>query len=160
MQDVTFSPIGVIRTPYTDMQNMPVQSAGNSSKAEITLYPEYTEGLAGIGGFSHLILLTHLHKAPAELLTETPMVDGGEPHGIFATRHMCRPNKIGFSVVRLVSVQGNTVVVEGADILNETPVLDIKPYIPAFDAVNTASSGWLSAQHIENILKRNERLSV
>lgn len=159
MQDVTFSPVGILSSPYTDMQNMPVQSAGSRGRATINLYDDFTAGLQGLEGFSHLILLTYLHKAPAEMLTETPMVDGGEPHGIFATRHMCRPNKIGLSVVRLIAVQGNHVLIEGLDLINETPVLDIKPYIPAFDAVPDASSGWLSAQHIENILTRNNRLS-
>lgn len=158
MQDIRLTPIGILHTPYTDIHDMPVQSAGCRTRSIIRLNPELIAGLQGVESFSHLILITYLHRAEEERLVESPMVDGGEPHGIFATRHMCRPNRIGFSVVRLLSVRENNLFVEGADFLNETPVLDIKPYIPAFDSVPSASSGWLSSAHIENIIRKNSWL--
>jgi len=154
----TVEQIGVIHSPYTDPMQTPIQSGFSKGQGTIELFPEFAEGLDQIGSFSHLILITRLHKAPSEMLVETPMVDGGTAHGIFATRHMCRPNRIGFSIVKLMSIADNLLVIEGADLLDGTPVLDIKPYIPAFDAVLEASSGWLSSQHLDNIRKKSQSL--
>ena len=154
----TLEQIGVIHSLYTDPMQTPIQGVFTNSRGTIDLYPNFTEGLDQIESFSHLILITRLHKAPSEMLVETPMVDGGISHGIFATRHMCRPNRIGFSIVKLLSVTDNRLMIEGIDLLDGTPVLDIKPYIPAFDAILDASSGWLSNQHLENIRKKSQSL--
>ncbi|WP_319378174.1 tRNA (N6-threonylcarbamoyladenosine(37)-N6)-methyltransferase TrmO [uncultured Methanocorpusculum sp.] len=154
----TVEQIGILHSPYTDPMQTPIQSVFAKGQGTIEIFPEFAEGLDQIESFSHLILITRLHKAPSEMLVETPMVDGGMSHGIFATRHMCRPNRIGFSIVKLLSVTGNSLVVEGLDLLDGTPVLDIKPYIPAFDAVLDASSGWLSSQHLDNIRKKSQSL--
>lgn len=154
----TVEQIGVIHSSYTDLMQTPIQSGFSKGQGTIELFPEFAEGLDQIGSFSHLILITRLHKAPSEMLVETPMVDGGMAHGIFATRHMCRPNRIGLSIVKLLSAADNRLVIEGADLLDGTPVLDIKPYIPAFDAVLEASSGWLSSQHLDNIRKKSQSL--
>ena len=128
--------------------------------------PEYACGLDQIETFSHLMLFVRLDQAPAELLAEKPMVDGGASHGIFATRHMSRPNKIGFSVVRLLARKDNLLarkdnllLIEGVDLLDQTPVLDIKPYIPAFDAVPDAPFGWLTGAHLANIAEKSRKLS-
>ncbi len=154
----TVEQIGVIHSPYTDLWQTPIQSGFSKGQGTIELFPEFADGLDQIESFSHLILITRLHKAPSEMLVETPMVDGGTAHGIFATRHMCRPNKIGFSIVKLLSIADNRLVIEGADLLDGTPVLDIKPYIPVFDAIFEASSGWLSSQHLDNIRKKSQSL--
>lgn len=154
----TVEQIGVIHSPYMDLMQTPIQSGFSKGKGTIELFPGFEEGLDQIGSFSHLILITRLHKAPSEMLVETPMVDGGMAHGIFATRHMCRPNKIGFSIVKLLLAADNRLIIEGADLLDGTPVLDIKPYIPAFDAVLEASSGWLSSQHLDNIRMKSQSL--
>jgi len=154
----TLAQVGVLHSPYTDPMQTPIQSVFAKSRGTIEIFPEFAKGLDQIESFSHLILITRLHKAPSEMLVETPMVDGGVSHGIFATRHMCRPNRIGFSIVKLLSVTENNLVVEGLDLLDGTPVLDVKPYIPEFDAVLDASSGWLSSQHLENIRKKSQSL--
>ena len=137
------------------MQKTPVQSIFSKGRGTIEIFPEFAEGLFEIENFSHLILLTRMNKAANEQLLEKPMVDGGKEHGIFATRHFNRPNMIGFSIVRLLSKRGNLLLVEGIDLLDETPVIDIKPYIPAFDSIQEASNGWLSEQHLENIRKKS-----
>ncbi len=154
----TLEQIGVLHSSYTDPMQTPVQSVFTKGRGIIELFPAFTDGLDQIALFSHLILITRLHKAPSEMLVEKPMVDGGMSHGIFATRHMCRPNRIGFSIVKLLTVADNRLVVEGVDLLDGTPVLDIKPYIPAFDSVPDASSGWLSSQHLENIRRKSQSL--
>ena len=154
----TLDQIGVLHSAYTDPMQTPIQSGFSKGQGTIELFPEFADGLDQIGSFSHLILITRLHKAPSEMLVETPMVDGGMPHGIFATRHMCRPNRIGFSVVKLLSLKDNLLAIEGADLLDGTPVLDIKPYIPAFDSVPDASSGWLNSQHLDNIRAKSQSL--
>lgn len=152
--------IGTVRSPYRDPGTTPVQSTFSKGQGTLELLPEFTPGLSGIDTFTHLILLTRMHQAPAEQLSETPMVDGGESHGIFATRHMSRPNRIGLSIVRLLARKENILIIEGLDLLDGTPVLDIKPYIPAFDSIPEASSGWLTAQHIQNIKTRSQTLSA
>ncbi|MCQ2355957.1 MAG: tRNA (N6-threonylcarbamoyladenosine(37)-N6)-methyltransferase TrmO [Methanocorpusculum sp.] len=123
------------------MMQMPVQSLCSAGCGTVEVKPEYTCGLNQIETFSHLMLFVRLDRAQAELLAKKPMVDGGASHGIFATRHMSRPNKIGFSVVRLLARKDNMLLIEGVDLLDQTPVLGINPYIPAFDAVPDASSG-------------------
>ena len=155
----TIRAIGKLRTPYTDMMQTPVQSQCSVGRGTIEVNPEYAEGLDQIDTFSHLMLFVRLDRAPAELLAEKPMVDGGASHGIFATRHMSRPNKIGFSVVRLLARRDNMLLIEGVDFLDGTPVLDISPNIPAFDAVPGASSGWLTDQHLANIAEKSKNLS-
>ncbi|MCZ0860969.1 tRNA (N6-threonylcarbamoyladenosine(37)-N6)-methyltransferase TrmO [Methanocorpusculum sp. MG] len=160
MEDTfTINAIGRLRTPYTDMMQTPVQSLCSTGRGTIEVKPEYACGLDQIETFTHLMLLVRLDRAPAELLAEKPMVDGGASHGIFATRHMSRPNKIGFSVVRLLARKENLLLIEGIDLLDGTPVLDIKPYIPAFDAVPDASSGWLTREHLANIAAKSKNLS-
>ncbi len=140
---VTYSPIGLIRTPFTDPHGMPIQaSAAVGIRGRIELDPALGEGLADIEGFSHLTLLYHLHEVVAARLTVTPFLDD-RPHGIFATRAPARPNPIGLSTVRLVGVHGPTLEIEDVDILDATPLLDIKPYVPAFDERTDVRIGWL-----------------
>jgi tRNA-Thr(GGU) m(6)t(6)A37 methyltransferase TsaA len=142
--DVTFTPIGTIHSPFGETRGMPLQPIAASGIAgSIVLDPAYAAGLRDIEGFSHLILLYHLHRTQGYALEVTPFLDD-QVHGIFATRSPKRPNAIGLSVVRLVAVDGCTLSIEDVDVLDGTPLLDIKPYVPAFDARAAERIGWLA----------------
>jgi len=148
---IEFTPIGVIHSPFTDLAQMPIQprsvqrgqpTSTASASGTVEVFPEYAAGLRDLDGFSHVILLCHLHKTGKARLLVTPFLDS-QPHGVFATRAPVRPNPIGLSVVRLTGVEGNLLFVDGLDILDGTPLLDIKPYIPSFDEHSEHRIGWL-----------------
>jgi tRNA-Thr(GGU) m(6)t(6)A37 methyltransferase TsaA len=142
---VTYQAIGVIRSPFTDVKQMPIQPTGEASAPRtVEVFPDFTEGLKDLEGFSHIILLYHLHDVQRTDLTVTPFL-GSEPHGVFATRAPTRPNPIGLSVVKLDRIQGSLLHVANLDILDGTPVLDIKPYVPEFDQPADVRIGWLEA---------------
>ena len=146
LDPVTFRPIGVVRTPFTDIDGMPVQpTAAIGTPGRIELDPAFAEGLADVDGFSHLVLLYHLHEVRASRLTVTPFLDI-RSHGIFATRSPARPNPIGLSTVRVVAVGASTIEIEDVDMLDGTPLLDMKPYVPAFDDRPGASIGWFAGR--------------
>ncbi len=139
---VVYAPIGVIRSEHRLAEETPIQpvcARGCRGQAEIK--PEYAEGLKDLDGFSHLILIYHLHRAGPPLLTVKPFTDNRE-RGVFSTRHPQRPNPVGFSVVRLKKIAGTTLHLEDVDILDGTPLLDIKPYVPRFDSVDGPRGGW------------------
>jgi len=123
---------------------MPIQAslAQNSMMAVAEINETYLEGLTDLDGFSHIILVYHFHKAHAPALIQKPFLDQ-ESHGIFAIRSPHRPNPIGISVVELVKVEGNRIYFNHADMLDETPLLDIKPFVPAFDHRDAGRCGWL-----------------
>jgi len=138
--------IGIIHTPYKTKPDCPIQplyAAGIGSRVEV--FEQYAEGLKDIELFSHLYLLYRFDRADAIKLVRTTFLDD-TPHGIYASRHPCRPNGIGMSIVRLLRREGNVLVVDGADMLDATPLLDIKPYIPKFDAFPDASEGWTAGK--------------
>jgi tRNA (adenine37-N6)-methyltransferase len=140
---VKFTPIGVIHSPFTDLAQMPIQPHSTASASGTSeVFPEYAAGLLDLNGFSHIILLYHLHKAGKARMHVTPFLDS-KPHGVFATRAPVRPNPIGLSVVRLRRIEGNLLHVDDLDILDGTPLLDIKPYIPSFDERSEHHIGWL-----------------
>jgi tRNA-Thr(GGU) m(6)t(6)A37 methyltransferase TsaA len=134
-------PIGVIRTPFAEGDEIPIQPAFSQAAGQVEVYPEYAEGLQDIEGFSHIILLYALHRSSGYALRVKPFLDH-RLRGIFATRHPRRPNPIGLSVVRLLARNGSTLDVEGIDVLDGTPLLDIKPYVPEFDLKTDARAGW------------------
>ena len=137
------APIGIIHSPFTDTTGMPIQpSAARGIRGTVKIFEEFKEGLGDIGGFSHLILIYAFHRCLSRQLIVTPFLDT-TPRGVFATRAPCRPNPIGFSIVRLIKVEGAMLVIEDVDILDATPLLDLKPYVPAFDSYPEASTGWL-----------------
>ncbi len=143
MKQIIINPIGIIRTPHTDVKNMPIQPiAAEGVKGEIELLPEYTDGLKDIEGFSHITLLYHFHRIDGFELQVIPFMDD-EKHGIFACKAPKRPNAIGVSTVRLISVQGNILHVEQVDMLNGTPLIDIKPFYPRYDNRDDVTIGWL-----------------
>lgn len=144
MKAVTYTPIGVIRTPFTDPKGMPIQPSGAAGvKGRIEVAPEVAAGLKDLDGFSHVILIYHFHRSQGYALEVTPFMDD-VPRGLFATRAPRRPNPIGLSVVRLVRIEGAILHVEDIDVMDSTPLLDIKPYVPQFDAPEASRIGWLT----------------
>ncbi len=140
---MTFEPIGTVYSPFQTTQDMPIQPTGAAGvRGTIELLPELAEGLRDLDGFSHIIVIYHFHKSGPARLTVTPFLDN-RPHGVFATRAPRRPNPIGLSVLKLNAIEENRLRVENVDILDQTPVLDIKPYVPAFDQPAQVRTGWL-----------------
>ena len=128
---------------------MPIQSvSAASSPGKVILDPSYQDGLIDLNGFSHIFLIYRFHHSHRYRLRVTPFLDDRE-HGVFATRAPRRPNPIGISIVRLQSIRQNIIEFNGADMLDNTPLLDIKPYIPQFDRIATATSGWLTLSESE-----------
>jgi len=141
-EPITYHPIGVIRSPHTVRAETPIQpvyARGAEGRAEV--FPEFADGLADLEGFSHVILLYHFHHAGPAKLTVTPFLEDAE-HGVFATRAPCRPNPIGLSVVRLLGREGAALHLADVDVLDGTPLLDVKPYIARFDRRDGVRSGW------------------
>ena len=143
---VRFLPIGRIRTSFAEPAGTPVQTTSAvGSAGHIELDPDLVEGIRDLEAFSHLILLYHLHRAPTPRLTVMPFLDDHE-HGVFATRSPARPNPIGLSVVRLVAIEGARIDIQDVDMIDGTPLLDIKPYVPAFDAREEVRIGWYASR--------------
>lgn len=144
--EYTYRPIGVIHTPHKEPKGTPIQPTGAQGiEGTIELNPEFTPGLKDLEGFSHIILLYHFHRAEGYSLQVKPYMDK-DTHGVFATRIPGRPNPIGLSVVRLLHIDGGTLHIQDVDILDSTPLLDIKPYVPAFDHRETDRIGWLTGR--------------
>jgi tRNA-Thr(GGU) m(6)t(6)A37 methyltransferase TsaA len=137
----TMHPIGVIHSPFTDKSQTPIQPSRSQAIGRVELYPEFTEGLQDIEDFSHIILLYVFHCSEDYTLHVKPFLDG-ELRGLFATRYPCRPNPIGLSIVRLLARHSNVLEIEGVDVLDGTPLLDLKPYVPEFDARTEVQTGW------------------
>jgi tRNA-Thr(GGU) m(6)t(6)A37 methyltransferase TsaA len=143
MENVSYRPIGIIETPFLTREGMPIQAAGGEGvRGRVRLFPEYVPGLQDLGGFSHIILIYHFHLTHDAPLRVTPFLDT-VARGVFATRSPNHPNAIGISIVRLLDIKDGTLEIEDLDIVNETPLLDIKPYVPAFDHRQPERLGWL-----------------
>ena len=141
--EIRYRPIGVIHSPFKEPKGTPIQpTAAKGAPGIVEVFPEYAEGLKDLEGFSHIILIYHFHLVRGYKLRVKPYMDN-ELRGIFATRAPSRPNPIGLSVVRLVKVKGNILHVEDIDIVDGTPLLDIKPYVPQFDVREVERIGWL-----------------
>lgn len=142
MEAIIFHPIGILHTPFEDAAQTPIQSIRSDAPGEVEVYPQYAQGLENIEEFSHIILFYVWHRAPPVVdLKVKPFLDD-RPYGLFATRYPCRPNPLGFSVVRLERREGNRLFIRGVDMLNGTPLLDIKPYNPEFDVHPAERTGW------------------
>lgn len=140
---IEYQKIGLIHSPFKNIREMPIQPVGASGiKGIVEVFPAFTEGLKDVEGFSHIILLYHFHQIKESMLLVTPFLDS-QPRGVFATRAPKRPNPIGLSVVKLDGIEGNILHVENVDILDGTPLLDIKPYVPEFDNHPADRVGWL-----------------
>ncbi len=144
--ELTIQPIGIIRSPFSTKEEAPIQGAFQPDvEGSVEVFPEFAPGLKDIEGFTHLILIYRFDRAgEVELIRPTFLDD--EPHGIFASRHPCRPNGLGLSVVRLLRREGNILHVGAIDVLDGTPLIDVKPYIPRFDSYPEASEGWFAGK--------------
>src|SRR4030043_1608791 len=141
--DIIYIPIGIIHSPFNNLEDMPIQPTSDISGSGIVeIFPQFIDGLKDLKGFSHIYILYHLHKVRQSNLIVTPFLDS-EPRGVFATRAPARPNPIGLSIVSLLRVEGRTLHLGNVDILDDPPLLDIKPYVPAFDRPAQARAGWL-----------------
>ncbi len=146
MDPVIYKPIGLIRSPFVDPEGMPIQSSAAQGVAgTVELAPEFAAGLKDLDGFSHIILIYHFHLSKGRPLEVKPFLDD-VLRGVFATRAPKRPNSVGISVVRLIKVEGSTLHIEDVDVVDGTPLLDIKPHVPDFDCRQTARIGWLTGK--------------
>ena len=140
---IEFQQIGVIHTPYLKLEGMPIQPAGALGiKGTVEVFEEFQSGLKDLDGFSHIILLYYFHQSKNCKLRVVPFLDS-TPKGLFSTRAPNRPNNIGISIVKLERIEERILYIQNIDILNGTPLLDIKPYVPDFDVQNDVRSGWL-----------------
>ncbi|MBE0639623.1 MAG: tRNA (N6-threonylcarbamoyladenosine(37)-N6)-methyltransferase TrmO [Bacteroidales bacterium] len=143
--EIIYQTIGYLVTAFDNPEEMPIQPCSRLVKpGHAVIEPEYFEGLKDIETFSHVILIYHFHRRTKTSLRVKPFLDQ-EERGVFATRAPVRPNAIGLSIVKLVKIEENRLYFENLDMLNGTPLLDIKPYVPEFDQPSEATSGWLSA---------------
>jgi tRNA (adenine37-N6)-methyltransferase len=145
--EIVYKPLGIIRSPFTEKDHTPIQGMFSKATGTVEVFPEYAAGLRDIEGFSHLFLIYHFHHTEECTLVRKPFLDGSKDRGIFATRHFCRPNPIGLSIVELKKVKGNVLEVYGIDILDGTPLLDIKPYVRQFDCREGVRSGWVDEKN-------------
>lgn len=140
---IRLKPIGIIHTPYREPKGMPIQGKFKKGvKGKVCLFPEYRAGLKDIEAFSHLILIYYFDRSKEERLSGKPFLEDAE-HGIFAIRSPHRPNHIGFSIVKLERVEDNTIIFSEVDMLDKTPLLDIKPYVKHFDSRDKVKNGWI-----------------
>ncbi len=140
---ITYRPIGIIHSPFKKPKGTPIQpNAAKGIEGMVEVFPQYEKGLKDIEGFSHIILIYHFHLSKAYSLEVKPYMDS-KLHGLFATRAPARPNPIGLSVVRLTEVKRNNLHIKDIDIVDGTPLLDIKPFIPEFNSEDIIKKGWL-----------------
>jgi tRNA-Thr(GGU) m(6)t(6)A37 methyltransferase TsaA len=157
MKKIQYQPIGIIHSPFKDAKGMPIQPIGAKGvSGTVELRAEYEEGLKDIEGFSHIILLYHFHASKGYSLKAKPFMDD-TPRGVFAMRAPRRPNPIGISTVRLEKIEGTTLYILDVDILDGTPLLDIKPYVPHFDTVQgEVRIGWLQEKSFKAQGKKSD----
>lgn len=157
MTEITYKPIGIIHSPYRSIDDMPIQPCGAEGiRGTVEIFKNWVPGLNDLAGFSHIFLLYHFHKAGKPSLQVTPFLDS-QSRGVFATRSPNHPNPVGLSVVQLIDVQKEMITVEGVDILDGTPLLDIKPYVPKFDHHPPIKTGWLEKAARNAERKRSDR---
>jgi tRNA-Thr(GGU) m(6)t(6)A37 methyltransferase TsaA len=143
MKEIKYRQIGTIHSQFHKPEGTPIQpGAGKGISGTVEVFPEYAGGLKDLDGFSHIMLVYHFHRSREYSLEVVPFLDD-QPHGVFSTRAPARPNPIGISIVRLAGIEDNILLVEDMDMVNGTPLLDIKPYVTEFDSVEISQSGWL-----------------
>lgn len=154
--EIRYHPIGTIFSPFENREGMPIQPSGAAGvKGKIVMKQEFAAGLKDLEGFSHLILLYHFHQAGDVKLQIVPFLDH-TARGLFSTRAPNRPNPIGLSVVGLDRIENNILYISNVDILNQTPLLDIKPFVPDFDQPGATRWGWLEKSSGEVKKKRSD----
>jgi len=151
---IEYEPIGIIRSPFTEPKGMPIQPPGaNGVQGTVEIFDEYRSALKDLDGFSHIILLYHFHRSQGFAPHVVPFMDS-QPRGLFSTRAPRRPNAIGLSVVQLTRIEEGVLFIENVDVLDGTPLLDIKPCVPEFDAPSKVRTGWL--EQAKNRVSRQE----
>ena len=139
---IQYNPIGIIYSPFKQVVATPIQAVfSKEGRGTIELFPQFVEGLKDLRGFSHIILIYHFHKSKGYSLLCRPFLDNVK-RGVFATRAPKRPNPIGLSIVKLERIRGAVLTVSSLDVVDGTPLIDIKPYITQFDSPQTQSLGW------------------
>jgi len=157
-REIKLKPIGIIHTPYKDPKGIPIQGRfGRDVTGQVEIFSEYQKGLKDIEGFSHIILIYYFNQTEEEKLISKPFLED-KPHGIFAIRSPKRPNHIGFSTVKLEKVTSNSITFSEVDILDGTPLLDIKPYVSHFDSRENVKNGWLNKHFKTNKIPKRTRL--
>ena len=161
MNEIIVKPIGIIHTPFKEPKGTPIQPTGaRDIEGTVEVFPDYADGLRDLDGFSHLYLLFYCHLSKEHSLLVKPFL-GDSLHGVFATRSPSRPNPIGMSIVRLTKIERNLLQIRDVDMVDGTPLLDIKPYIPDVDNRETVRIGWLEKRVREMSKKRDDgRFSV
>jgi len=157
MDNVVYVPIGIVRSPFKTVEGSPIQPVGAKGvRGQVELREELVAGLKDLEGFSHIILIYHFHLCKGFDLEVLPFI-GGERRGLFATRGPKRPNSIGISVARLIKIEGRFLTIEDVDVLDGTPLLDIKPYIPQFGPRENVQIGWVTGkvQDVEKLRADN-----
>ncbi|HJH28491.1 MAG TPA: tRNA (N6-threonylcarbamoyladenosine(37)-N6)-methyltransferase TrmO [Methanosarcinaceae archaeon] len=143
MDEIKYKPIGIIHSPFKKPKGTPIQpTAAKGVDGQVEVFSEYAEGLEDVDGFSHIILMFHFHLSKKPSLKVKPFMDD-KMRGVFATRAPSRPNSIGISIVRLVKIEGNILHIQDVDMIDGTPLLDIKPYVCEFDTKEVDKIGWL-----------------
>ena len=154
---IIYQPIGVIRSEHARPEDTPIQPVfAKGCKGQAEIFPEYAGGLRDLDGFSHIYLIYHLHKAGPAKLVVKPFLQDAE-RGVFSTRSPRRPNPIGLSIVELIRREGNILHLDGVDILDGTPLLDIKPYTARFDRIEATRNGWQDEVDDEAARRRGRR---
>ncbi|MCP4220171.1 MAG: tRNA (N6-threonylcarbamoyladenosine(37)-N6)-methyltransferase TrmO [bacterium] len=148
MDTINYTPIGIIHTAFADKKQTPIQGVfSEKARGTVEVFPQFADGLKDIEAFTHLYLLYHFHRSEGFKLRRQPFLEDTE-RGIFAIRHFSRPNPIGMSVVTLEKVSGNVLEISDIDVLDGTPLLDIKPYVHRFDH-RQGSDGWVANPEID-----------
>ena len=158
--DIGYVPIGIINSPWKTGEGMPIQPCGAAGiRGSVTVFGEYLPGLKDLDGFSRIYLIYHFHRSHGFDLEVTPFLDSIQ-RGIFSTRAPRRPNHIGISIVKLVGITKYGLDIEDVDIIDGTPLLDIKPYVPEFDCYPRETSGWLTNKDSVKEMKADRRFIV
>ena len=156
-REIRFVRIGTIHSPWKSGEGMPIQPCcATGVRGSVTLFPEYEGGTKDLEGFSRIYLIYHFHRSTGYNLEVTPFLDT-VTRGVFSTRAPRRPNPVGLSIVKLTGVHGCTLDIEDIDIIDGTPLIDIKPYIPEFDCYPGESSGWLTNRKAINEARADRR---
>jgi tRNA (adenine37-N6)-methyltransferase len=142
---ISMQPIGVIHSPFTEKSQTPIQASRSKAFGFVEVFPEFAEGLQDLEGFSHIFWLYVFHQSSGYTLLAKPFLDD-QLHGLFATRYPYRPNPIGLSLVQLTIRKENILEIQGVDVLDGTPLLDIKPYVPEFDIRFNTRNGWYDSR--------------
>ncbi|MEN8120691.1 MAG: tRNA (N6-threonylcarbamoyladenosine(37)-N6)-methyltransferase TrmO [Bacteroidota bacterium] len=154
MDIIQIKPIGVIHSPYKHSEGIPIQGHFKENiEAFAEVEKEFSQGLKDLDGFSHAILIYHFHKETEEKIIAHPYLEK-ESHGIFAVRSPYRPNRIGFSIVKIRKVSENKLFFTEVDVFDETPLIDIKPYVEFFDKRENVKSGWVEKHFLNGIPKQ------